>query len=109
MEVIEVVLDPSKDACFGSTIGRVLLYEWFGYEWIILGLKYPSSYFPFNFCFFLDSIVQVSGNVGYVRNTITGEQFTVRNGTNKKRMIYIPLLACAIFTALIAMLLRYHF
>lgn len=92
VEVIEVVLDPSKDACFGSTIGRVLLYEWFGYEWIIL-----------------DSIVQVSGNVGYVRNTITGEQFTVRNGTNKKRMIYIPLLACAIFTALIAMLLRFAY
>lgn len=89
VEVIHVVLDPSRDACFGSKIGRVLLYEWFGYEWIIL-----------------DSIVQVSGNVGYVRNTITGEQFTVRNGTNKKRMIYIPLVACAIFTALIAMLLR---
>jgi len=92
VEVIEVVLDPARDACFGSTIGRVLLYEWFGYEWIIL-----------------DSIVQVSGNVGYVRNTITGEQFTVRNGTNKKRMIYIPLLACAIFTALIAMLLRFAY
>lgn len=92
VEVINVVLDPTRDACFGSKIGRVLLYEWFGYEWIIL-----------------DSIVQVSGNVGYVRNTITGEQFTVRNGTNKKRMIYIPLVACAIFTALIAMLLRFAY
>lgn len=92
VEVINVVLDPSKDACFGSKIGKVLLYEWFGYEWVIL-----------------DSIVQVSGNAGYVRNTMTGEQFTVRNGTNKKRMIYIPLLACAIFTALIAMLLRFAY
>jgi len=92
VEVINVVLDPTRDECFGSKFGRVLLYEWFGYEWIIL-----------------DSIVQVSGNVGYVRNTITGEQFTVRNGTNKKRMIYVPLLACVIFTALIAMLLRFAY
>ena len=37
VEVINVVLDPTKDECFGSKFGRVLLYEWFGYEWIILG------------------------------------------------------------------------
>ena len=37
VQVINVVLDPNRDACFGSKIGKVLLYEWFGYEWIILG------------------------------------------------------------------------
>ena len=37
VEVITVVLDPTQDKCFGSSIGRALLIEWFGYETIILG------------------------------------------------------------------------
>lgn len=37
VEVITVVLDPYRDACFGSAVGRALLIEWFGYESIILG------------------------------------------------------------------------
>ena len=54
----------------------------------------------------LDSIVGVSGNRGYVRNTHTGEQFTVRSGFSKKKTIFIPIIACMAFTAAIAMLLR---
>jgi len=93
VEVIKVTLDPSKDECFKSLVwdkfGRVLLAEWFGYDWIIL-----------------DSIVQVSGNTGYIRNTVTKDQFTVFNGGQKKRLLYVPIIACMVFTALIAMLLR---
>ena len=40
VEVITVVLDPTQDKCFGSSIGRALLIEWFGYETIILGKIY---------------------------------------------------------------------
>ena len=54
----------------------------------------------------LDSIVGVSGNRGFVRNTQTGEQFTVRSGFSKKKTIFIPIIACMAFTAAIAMLLR---
>jgi len=92
VEVITVVLDPYRDACFGSAVGRALLIEWFGYESIIL-----------------DSIVGVSGNKGYVRNTHSGEQFTVRSGFSKKKTIFIPILACLAFTAAIAMLLRFAY
>lgn len=96
VEVIKVILDPSKDACFQSLVwdkfGRVLLAEWFGYDWIIL-----------------DSIVQVSGNHGYIRNTITKDQFTVFNGGQKKRLLYVPVVACLVFTALVAMLLRFAY
>lgn len=92
VEVITVVLDPSKDKCFGSSLGKALLIEWFGYETVIL-----------------DSIVSVSGNFGYVRNTITGEQFTVRHGYSKKKTIFIPVIACFAFTAAIAMLLRFAY
>ena len=95
VEVIKVTLDPSKDECFKSLVwdkfGRVLLAEWFGYDWIIL-----------------DSIVQISGNTGYIRNTVTKDQFTVFNGGQKKRLLYVPIIACMVFTALIAMLLRYE-
>lgn len=92
VEVITVVLDPTQDKCFGSSIGRALLIEWFGYETIIL-----------------DSIVSVSGNFGYVRNCDTGEQFTVRHGYSKKKTIFIPIIACFAFTAAIAMLLRFAY
>ena len=95
VELIKVTLDPSKDDCFKSLVwdkfGRVLLAEWFGYDWIIL-----------------DSIVQISGNTGYIRNTVTKDQFTVFNGSQKKRLLYVPIIACMVFTALIAMLLRYE-
>ena len=60
-----------------------------------------------HFIIFLDSIVSVSGNFGYVRNCDTGEQFTVRHGYSKKKTIFIPIIACFAFTAAIAMLLRY--
>ncbi|CBY11274.1 unnamed protein product [Oikopleura dioica] len=96
VEVIKVTLDPSKDDCFKSLVwdkfGRVLLAEWFGYDWIIL-----------------DSIVQISGNTGYIRNTVTKDQFTVFNGSQKKRLLYVPIIACMVFTALIAMLLRFAY
>jgi len=92
VEVITVVLDPYRDECFGSAVSRALLIEWFGYESIIL-----------------DSIVGVSGNRGFVRNTQTGEQFTVRSGFSKKKTIFIPIIACMAFTAAIAMLLRFAY
>ena len=100
--MITVVLDPYRDECFGSAVGRALLIEWFGYESIILG----KSSLNLTFAYPLDSIVGVSGNKGYVRNTHTGEQFTVRSGFSKKKTIFIPIIACLAFTAAIAMLLR---
>lgn len=91
--VMIVLLDPTKDACFGDTLSRFILDEFLGYDDILMGS--------------IKSLAEKEENKGYLRNVVTGEHYRFvsmwMGGSNYLAAAFVMV----VFTLSVSMLLRY--
>ncbi|XP_055371694.1 homeobox protein 2 [Condylostylus longicornis] len=92
--VLKVVLDPSKDKCFGDSLSRYLLREFLGYDDLLMAS--------------VRVIAEQEDNKGYLRNVVTGEHYRFVSMWWAAWSSY-PTAFCVmiLFTVSISMLLRY--
>ncbi|XP_066989595.1 membralin isoform X2 [Macrobrachium rosenbergii] len=91
--VMIVLLDPTKDACFGDALSRFILDEFLGYDDILMGS--------------IKSLAEKEENKGYLRNVVTGEHYRFvsmwMGGSNYLAAAFVMV----VFTLSVSMLLRY--
>ncbi|KAK7065336.1 hypothetical protein SK128_021849 [Halocaridina rubra] len=91
--VMIVLLDPTKDVCFGDALSRLILDEFLGYDDILMGS--------------IKSLAEKEENKGYLRNVVTGEHYRFvsmwMGGSNYLAAAFVMV----VFTLSVSMLLRY--
>lgn len=91
--VMLVILDPTKDKCFGGWFSQVMLEEFLGYEDVLLSSLYE--------------LATKQNNSGFFRNVLSGDNYRFIE-VSVSRVSYVTAAFLMIFFTLsISMLLRY--
>ncbi|TRY58850.1 hypothetical protein DNTS_006200 [Danionella cerebrum] len=91
--VMEVILDPLKDQCFGDGFSRFLLDECLGYDDILM-----SS---------VKALAENEENKGFLRNVVSGEHYRFVSMWMARTSYLAAFVIMVIFTLSVSMLLRY--
>merc|ERR1712018_103597 len=88
-----LVLDPSKNACFGDSFSQFILQNFLGYDDVLM-----SS---------VKSLAESEDNKGYLRNVVTGAHYHFVSRWTSSSSYIVAALVMMVFTVSISMLLRY--
>ncbi|XP_042198655.1 membralin isoform X1 [Callorhinchus milii] len=91
--VMVVILDPTKDLCFGDGFSRFLLDEFLGYDDILM-----SS---------VKALAENEENKGFLRNVVSGEHYRFVSMWMARTSYLAAFVIMVIFTLSVSMLLRY--
>ncbi|CAD5112308.1 DgyrCDS1534 [Dimorphilus gyrociliatus] len=93
ISVMLVVLDPSRDSCFGDPLARFILDEFLGYDDVLMSsIKY---------------LAEKENNKGFLRNVVSGEHFRFVSMWMARTAYLAAILVMFIFTLSVSMLLRF--
>ncbi|XP_017768215.1 PREDICTED: membralin isoform X2 [Nicrophorus vespilloides] len=88
-----VVLDPTKDECFGDTFSRFILDQFLGYDDLLM-----SS---------IKSLAEKGDNKGFLRNVISGDHYRFVSMWMARSSYIAAFFIMIVFTVSVSMLLRY--
>lgn len=91
--VLRVVINASNDDCFGSTVSRVLIEEYLGYDDFLTSV--------------LKNVARSHGSNGYIKNANTDEYFMINKMWRGTFSYVVALMLMLFFTAVISILLRF--
>ncbi|XP_060525463.1 membralin isoform X2 [Cylas formicarius] len=88
-----VLLDPTKDECFGDPFSRVILKEFLGYDDLLMAS--------------IKTLAEEENNKGYLRNVVSGEHYRFVSMWMAKTSYFAAFFIMVVFTISVSMLLRY--